>query len=305
MAESPAAAGLRPRGGDVSETIAFVVITGMSGAGKSFAIKCFEDLGFFCVDNLPTTLIPTFADLVARSAQRVHRVALGVDVREGEYLPHLIDAIAALRQRGHQVEVLFVEASDEALVRRYHETRRRHPLGGDGHVHDAIRAERKALAHLREIADRIVDTSALTVHQFRDLLLELYGLPKSRAGLQTSVISFGFKHGIPIDADLVFDVRFLPNPHFVDHLRPRDGRDTGVRDFILKHAESRELLQHLRDLLRFLLPAYQREGKAYLTVAVGCTGGRHRSVAIAEELRRFLEEQGFSPNVVHRDLDRE
>ncbi|MGH7392027.1 MAG: RNase adapter RapZ, partial [Candidatus Rokuibacteriota bacterium] len=262
----------------MGESIAFVVITGMSGAGKSYAIKCFEDMGFFCVDNLPTTLMPTFADLVARSAQRVHRVALGVDVREGEYLPHLLDAIAELRQRRHRVEVLFIEASDEALVRRYHETRRRHPLGGEGHVHDAIRAERKALAHMREIADRIVDTSAFTVHQFRDLLLELYGAPKARAGLQTSVISFGFKHGIPIDADLVFDVRFLPNPHFVDHLRPRDGRDDAVREFILRHEESRELVRRLEDLLRFLLPAYQREGKAYLTVAIGCTGGRHRSV---------------------------
>ncbi len=287
------------------DSIAFVVITGMSGAGKSYAIKCFEDLGFFCVDNLPTTLMPTFADLVGRSAQKIHRVALGVDVREGEYLPHLLDAIAELRQRRHQVEVLFIEASDEALVRRYHETRRRHPLGGEGHVHDAIRAERKALAHMREIADRIIDTSALTVHQFRDLLLELYGVPKTRAGLQTSVISFGFKHGIPIDADLVFDVRFLPNPHFVEHLRPRDGRDAAVREFILAHEESRELVRHLEELLRFLLPAYQREGKAYLTVAIGCTGGRHRSVAIAEELKRFLEEFGFTPNVIHRDLDRE
>jgi UPF0042 nucleotide-binding protein len=289
----------------VAEPIAFVVITGMSGAGKSFAIKCFEDMGFFCVDNLPTTLMPTFADLVAHSAQKIHRVALGVDVREGEYLPHLLDAIAELRTRRHQVEVLFIEASDEALVRRYHETRRRHPLGGEGHVLDAIRAERKALAHMREIADRIVDTSALTVHQFRDLLGELYVSPKARAGLQTSLISFGFKHGIPIDADLVFDVRFLPNPHFVDALRPLDGRDAAVREFIMKHAESHELVQRLQDLLRFLLPAYQREGKAYLTVAVGCTGGRHRSVAVVEELKRFLDDLGFGPSVVHRDLDRE
>ncbi len=289
----------------VDERIPFVVITGLSGAGKSYAIKCFEDMGFFCVDNLPTTLIPTFADLIARSDQKIRRVALGVDVREGEYLPLLLDALAALRQRGHGVEILFVEASDEALVRRYHETRRRHPLGGDGHVLDAIRAERKALAHMREIADRIVDTSALTVHQFKDLLIELYGPGRARPPLSTSLVSFGFKHGIPIDADLVFDVRFLPNPHFVDHLRPRDGRDPEVREFVMKDPESRELVARLEDLLRFLLPAYQREGKAYLTVAVGCTGGRHRSVAIVEELRRFLEELGAAPSVVHRDLDRE
>ena len=286
-------------------SIAFVVVTGMSGAGKSHAIKCLEDMGFYCVDNLPTTLIPTFADLIARSGQKIHRVALGVDVREGEYLPHLLDAVRELRARGHSVEILFLEASDEALVRRYHETRRRHPLGGDGHVHEAIRAERRALAHLREIADRIVDTSSLTVHQFKALLVELFGTPRTRPGLNTSLVSFGFKHGIPIDADLVFDVRFLPNPHFVDALRPLDGRDRRVREFILSHPESQELLKRLQELLAFLLPAYEREGKAYLTVAIGCTGGRHRSVAFVEELRRFMEAQGFAPTVVHRDLDRE
>lgn len=286
-------------------SIAFVVVTGMSGAGKSHAIKCLEDMGFYCVDNLPTTLIPTFADLIARSGQKIHRVALGVDVREGEYLPHLLDAVRELRARGHSVEILFLEASDEALVRRYHETRRRHPLGGDGHVHEAIRAERRALAHLREIADRIVDTSSLTVHQFKALLVELFGTPRTRPGLNTSLVSFGFKHGIPIDADLVFDVRFLPNPHFVDALRPLDGRDRRVREFIMSHPESQELLKRLQELLAFLLPAYEREGKAYLTVAIGCTGGRHRSVAFVEELRRFMEAQGFAPTVVHRDLDRE
>jgi UPF0042 nucleotide-binding protein len=289
----------------VAEAIPFVVITGVSGAGKSYAIKCFEDMGFYCVDNLPTTLIPVFADLIARSEQKIHRVALGIDVREGEYLQHLLDAIAALRARGHAVQVLYVEASDEALVRRYHETRRRHPLGGDGHVLEAIRAERKALAHMREIADRIVDTSAMNVHQFKELLVELYGTPQTRPGLAVSLVSFGFKHGIPIDADLVFDVRFLANPHFVDELRPLDGRDPRVRDFIMKHAESHELLERLESLLKFLVPAYQREGKAYLTVAIGCTGGRHRSVAITEELRRFIESLGLVPNVLHRDLDRE
>jgi UPF0042 nucleotide-binding protein len=257
------------------------------------------------VDNLPTTLIPTFADLVARSTHKMPRVALGVDVREGEYLPHLLDALGELRARGHQVEVLFIEASDEALVRRYHESRRRHPLGGEGNVLDAIRAERKALAQVREVADRVVDTSTLTVHQFRDQLVSMYGGPQARAGMATSLVSFGFKHGVPIDADLVFDVRFLPNPHFVEPLRPLDGRDATVQQFIFEHPESRELLERLEDLLRFLLPAYLREGKAYLTIAIGCTGGRHRSVALVEELRRFLEAEGFPPSVVHRDLERE
>jgi len=285
--------------------LSFVVITGLSGAGKSFAIKCFEDMGFFCVDNLPTTLIPTFADLIMRSEQPIHRVALGVDVREGSYLSRLLDIIRELRTRGHAVEVLFLEASEEALVRRYHETRRRHPLAGDGNALDGIRAERKAMSDLREVADRIVDTSALTVHQLKDRLVELYVAPKARPGLAPSLVSFGFKHGVPFDADLVFDVRFLPNPHFVDALRALDGRDERVRTFVLNHPESKELLRRLEDFLRFVLPCYEREGKAYLTVAIGCTGGRHRSVTVAEELKRFLSGIGYAPTVVHRDLERE
>jgi len=285
--------------------LSFVVITGLSGAGKSFAIKCFEDMGFFCVDNLPTTLIPTFADLIMRSEQPIVRVALGVDVREGAYLSRLLDTIRELRTRGHTVEVLFLEASEEALVRRYHETRRRHPLAGDGNALDGIRAERKALSDLREVADRIVDTTTLNVHQLKDRLVELYVAPKARPGLATSLVSFGFKHGVPFDADLVFDVRFLPNPHFVESLRPLDGRHERVRAFVLDHPESKELLRRLEDLLKFVLPCYEREGKAYLTVAIGCTGGRHRSVTLAEELKRFLTGIGYAPTVVHRDLERE
>jgi UPF0042 nucleotide-binding protein len=287
------------------EPAAFVIITGLSGAGKSHAIKCFEDMGFFCVDNLPTTLIPTFAELIARSRQDVSRVALGIDVREGEYLSHLLESLHELKRRGHAVEVLFLEASEESLVRRYHESRRRHPLGTEGNVLDAIRAERKAMAHMREVADRIIETSNLNVHQLKAQLSELYVTPHVRSGLTASLVSFGFKHGIPFDADLVFDVRFLPNPHFVDELRALDGRDRRVRDFVLGHEEARELMTRLRDLLKFLLPFYQREGKAYLTVAVGCTGGRHRSVTFVEELRAFLDSLGYTPTVVHRDLNRE
>jgi RNase adapter protein RapZ len=289
----------------MADSITFVVITGLSGAGKSYAIKCFEDMGFFCVDNLPTTLIPTFADLVARSNDTITRVALGVDVREGEYLTHLLDTLGELRGRGHTVEVLFLEASEESLVRRYRETRRRHPLAADGSVVDGIRSERKTLTTMREVADRIIDTSALTVHQLKDLLIEAYVAPGSRTGLTISLVSFGFKYGVPFDADLVFDVRFLANPHFVETLRPLDGRDARVREFILAHEESRELLRRLQDFLGFVLPAYQREGKAYLTVAVGCTGGRHRSVALVEELKRFLDGLGLAATVIHRDLDRE
>jgi len=285
--------------------IRFVVITGLSGAGKSYAIKCFEDLGYFCVDNLPTTLIPTFAELCAESSRDIRKIALGVDVREGEYLAHLIDALKELRASGHRPEVLFLEAADETLVRRYHESRRRHPLAGEGSVLDGIRAERRALAHLREEADRIIDTTGLTVHQLKDRLIESYAAREAREGLTVSLVSFGFKHGIPYDADLVFDVRFLPNPHFVEELRQLDGRDPAVQKFVFAHDESRELLGRFEDLVRFLLPLYRREGKAYLTVAIGCTGGRHRSVTLVESLRTFVEALGVVPIVRHRDLDRE
>ncbi len=283
----------------------FVVITGLSGAGKSVAIKVFEDVGYFCVDNLPTTLIPTFAELAARSTRAIQSVALGVDVREREYLSHLTDALRELRRLDVPVEVLFLEASDETLVRRYHESRRQHPLAGEGTLLDGIRAERAAMADFREIADRILDTSLMTVHQFRERLMELYGAQKARPGLKTTLISFGYKHGLPYDADLVLDVRFLPNPHFVDELRALDGRDPRIQDFIFTHDESRQLLERIQDLLRFLLPFYHREGKAYLTVAVGCTGGRHRSVALVEALRAFLERLDLPPRIVHRDIARE
>jgi RNase adapter protein RapZ len=199
-----------------------------------------------------------------------------------------------------------LESHEEALVRRFHETRRRHPLGDESRsVLEAIRAERKAMAHLREIADRIIDTSGLTVHQLKARLAELYVVPAARTGLATSLVSFGFKHGLPVDADLVFDVRFLPNPHFVDALRPLDGRDERVRRFVVEQAATVGFMARLKSLLEFLLPSYQGEGKAYLTIAIGCTGGRHRSVALVEELRRVLGELGFEATVTHRDLERE
>jgi len=287
------------------EPMHFVIVTGLSGAGKSYAIKCLEDLSYFCVDNLPTALIPTFAELCANSSRGIRTIALGVDVREGEYLANMVETIQELRARGHRVDVLFLEASDETLVRRYHETRRRHPLAGEGNVIDGIRAERKALAHLREIANRVLDTTSLTVHQLKDQLVHSYGPQEARGSLTVSLVSFGFKHGVPYDADLVFDVRFLPNPHFVDRLRALDGRDPAVEEFVMSFSESRELLSRLEGLLKFLLPLYEREGKAYLTVAIGCTGGRHRSVMLVEALRSFLTGLGLSPIVRHRDLDRE
>jgi RNase adapter protein RapZ len=284
------------------ERLRLIIITGLSGAGKSWAIKCFEDMGYYCVDNLPTTLIPTFAELCAHSTRRIVRIALGVDIREREYLDSVVEVLGELRGAGHLTEVLFLEASEEALVRRYHETRRRHPVSA-GSVLDGIREERKLLANLRELADRVIDTSQITVHELRHRLVELYG-EAARPGLSVNLLSFGYKFGVPYEADLVFDCRFLPNPFFVEGLKSQDGRAAAVRQFVIEQPEGRELIARLRDLLTYLLPRYQQEGKAYLTVAIGCTGGRHRSVALAEELRPFVDAQGVPVTVTHRDVDR-
>jgi UPF0042 nucleotide-binding protein len=287
---------------ETGERLRLIIITGLSGAGKSWAIKCFEDLGYYCVDNLPTTLIPTFAELCVHSTRRITRIALGVDIREREYLHSVVDVLSELRGAGYLTEVLFLEASEEALIRRYHETRRRHPVSS-GSLLDGIREERKLLANLRELADRVIDTSRITVHELRQRLVELYG-EAAPPGLSVNLLSFGYKFGVPYEADLVFDCRFLPNPFFVEGLKAQDGRALAVRQFVVEQPEGRELITRLRDLLAYLLPRYVKEGKAYLTVAVGCTGGRHRSVALVEELQGFVEEQGIPVTVTHRDVDR-
>jgi UPF0042 nucleotide-binding protein len=286
---------------DAGERLRLIIITGLSGAGKSWAIKCFEDMGYYCVDNLPTTLIPTFAELCAHSTRRIGRIALGVDIREREYLHSVVEVLGELRGAGYLTEVLFLEASEEALVRRYHETRRRHPVSSASLL-DGIREERKLLANLRELADRVIDTSQSTVHELRQRLVELYG-EAAPPGLSVNLLSFGYKFGVPYEADLVFDCRFLPNPFFVEGLKEQDGRAGAVRRFVVEQPEGRELMERLRDLLAYLLPRYQKEGKAYLTVAIGCTGGRHRSVALVEELRGFVQDRGVSVTVTHRDVD--
>jgi UPF0042 nucleotide-binding protein len=225
-----------------------------------------------------------------------------VDIREREYLAPIVEVLSELRAAGHHTEVLFLEASEEALVRRYHETRRRHPVSS-GSLLDGIREEKKLLANLRELADRVIDTSQTTVHELRRRLVELYG-EAAPTGLSVNLLSFGYKFGVPYEADLVFDCRFLPNPFFVDALKTQDGRAPAVRRFVLEQPDGHELIARLRDLLAYLLPHYQREGKTYLTVAVGCTGGRHRSVALVEELRESVEAHGVPVNVTHRDVDR-
>jgi UPF0042 nucleotide-binding protein len=278
----------------------FVVITGLSGAGRSLAADELEDLGWFVIDNLPAELIPKVMELVQAPTSATDRVALVVGI--GAYDADLLSALGALRASVARVRVLYLDAATEVLVRRYESTRRRHPLLGPGDgVADAIEAERSLLESVKAEADVVVDTSGLTVHDLHDRMVDLFGDTRIDAAMQTRVISFGYKHGLPLDVDLVLDCRFLPNPHWVEDLRPLTGLDEAVRTFVVGQAEAQDFLGHLDELLGMLLPAYVSEGKAYLTIALGCTGGRHRSVVIAEEVASLLRRQGFTPTVVHRD----
>ena len=278
----------------------FLIITGVSGAGGSTAADTFEDLGWFVIDNLPPALISKVAELVQVPGANTERVALVV--RTEHYLDELIRALEQLRTTA-RVRVLFLEASDEVLVRRYENTRRRHPLGDAERVSEAIERERALLDPVKALADVVVDTSDLNVHQLRDRLRDLFA-QQIETPMQTSIVSFGYKHGLPLDVDLVFDCRFLPNPHWVDDLRPLSGLDQPVREYVCGQADTTEFLAKLDELLALLLPAFVKEGKTYLSIAVGCTGGRHRSVVIAQELAQLLRGQGFEPMVKHRDLDR-
>jgi len=283
----------------------FVVLTGLSGAGKSQAIRALEDLGYFCVDNLPTTLIPMLAELSQRAESDLKKVAIVVDVREGAFLSRFPKALRKLRaMRGLNPALIFLEASDDALVRRFSETRRPHPLAHDRPVIDGIREERERLGSIRELADEIVDTTDLTVHELRETFMSLSRGRSPRGRMLITFTSFGFKHGVPAESDLVFDVRCLPNPHFVPELRMRTGRDRLVVRFMNEHEATGAFLEKIIEFLRFVVPHYVAEGKSYLTVSVGCTGGRHRSVMMAEALRRHLADlDGVRLRVRHRDID--
>ena len=282
----------------------FVIITGLSGAGRSTAGATFEDLGWFVIDNLPPALIPRVADLAEKSGAETERIALVVWTSPFfEDLLPAIDQLADSHAAG-RVRILFLEARDDVLVRRYEGSRRKHPVEGEGGgVSDAIARERHVLEPVKARADVVVDTSDLNVHQLRDRLVELFASNEPSA-MQTSVVSFGYMHGIPLDVDLVLDCRFLPNPHWVDELRPHPGTDPRVRKYVMDQPETKQFLDKLDDLLGLLLPSYVKEGKSYLTIAVGCTGGKHRSVVLAEELGRILSEHGFDPTVHHRDITR-
>jgi RNase adapter protein RapZ len=279
----------------------FVIITGLSGAGRSQSAAVFEDLGWYVMDNIPTALITKVADLVSGPGPEAQRLALVVG-RDAGQLGELETSIKQLQASGDRVKVLFLDASDEVLVRRFEGTRRRHPFGQE-RVLEAIFDERQRLEGIKEMADVVVDTTDLNVHQLRERLGELFSDGESTA-MQILVLSFGFKHGVPLDADNVLDVRFLPNPHWVERLWPLTGLDEPVRRYVLGQPEAKEFLERIEHLLAFLVPAYIHEGKSYLTLAVGCTGGRHRSVVLAEEIANSLRKKGYSPSVTHRDVER-
>jgi UPF0042 nucleotide-binding protein len=279
----------------------FLIITGMSGAGRSQAGATLEDLGWFVIDNLPTALIIDAAQLIAAPGTGTDRVALVVG-RHAEQLDELEPAVQELRRGGSVVRMLYLDASDEVLVRRFEGTRRRHPHGQEG-VTEAITLERTRLEPIRALADVVVDTTDLNVNQLRERLIDLF-TTDGEDRMHISVVSFGFKHGVPPDVDNMFDARFLPNPYWIEELRPLSGLDAAVRNYVLRQPEAQDFVTKIDDLLAFLLPAYTNEGKAYLTVAIGCTGGRHRSVSLVEELAARIRSHGYDPAVYHRDINR-
>jgi RNase adapter protein RapZ len=281
-----------------------VIITGLSGAGRSTAAKSLEDLGWFVVDNLPPGLLPTMVDLAARSSGAVTKMAAVVDVRSRAFSTDLKSAISDLGARRASARVVYLEAADDTLVRRFDSERRPHPLQGTGRVTDGIAAERELLREVRGDADLVLDTSRLNVHELRARMRDFFG-GGTASGVRLSIVSFGFKYGLPVDADLVADCRFLPNPHWIAELAPLTGKDEPARDYILSQPGAKEFLHHYAELLRVVLPGYEREGKRFVTLAVGCTGGKHRSVAIADELAARIADAGADVQVVHRDLGRE
>jgi UPF0042 nucleotide-binding protein len=280
-----------------------VILTGLSGSGKSTVLKTFEDLGFYCVDNLPVELIPIFSELHFGGSSEISRAALLVDAREGGQLASLPETIRQLHREGLPIELVYIEATEESLLRRFSETRRPHPLGHDKPVRVGLRQERQLMAPIRKIADLVIDTSRFNVHELRQFITERFRT-RGKQPLLVSLVSFGYRYGVPVDADLVFDVRFLPNPHFVPKLRRFSGKDKRVARYIRSFPQTAEFLRRIEGLLNFLIPHYIREGKSYLTIAFGCTGGRHRSVMLAEAIQRSLAKHGFPAKVLHRDLTR-
>jgi RNase adapter protein RapZ len=279
-----------------------VILTGLSGSGKSTVLHAFEDMGFYCVDNLPVELIPIFAELHAAGEGDFARAALLVDAREGQQLEKLPPLLKHLKKE-HPIALVFIEANEDALLRRYSETRRPHPLGKNFSVRESLRHERALMDPIRKLADVVIDSTQFNVHELRHFITARFKNPDKRPML-VSVVSFGYRYGVPSDADLVFDVRFLPNPHFVPRLRPYTGKDAKVRRYIRSFPQTAEFLRRIDGLLTYLIPHYIREGKSYLTIAFGCTGGKHRSVMLAESVKKSLGKRSYSSKVVHRDIEK-
>lgn len=280
-----------------------VIITGLSGSGKSMAIDALEDVGYFCVDNLPVLLLPKFLELHSGGVSEIQKLAFGMDLRQKEFVKNYQEIFHLLRKEGYRFVVLFLECTEEVLLKRYSETRRQHPIANGANLVDRIRSEKRQLKGLKEMADKIIDTSNLTVHQLKDVIIQhaLQGVKTER--MRISVLSFGFKYGVPLEADLLIDVRFIPNPYFMPELKKLDGKDERVQQFVTKWTETREFFEKYFALLEYLLPLYEREGKSYLTIAVGCTGGRHRSVTVAEKIFEHLKEEKRGLTLKHRDID--
>lgn len=279
-----------------------IVVTGLSGSGRSAALKAFEDIGFYCVDNLPLALLSAFVGF-AQQSEETNRTAIGIDIREKGFPQNFPMLYGRLKSQGYTIEMVFLDASDQTIVRRFSETRRPHPLAkGTTSLVDGIRKEREALSEVKKRADRIIDTSDYTVHDLRQAVEREYSASDSDRPMVVTVVTFGYKFGVPYDLDLLFDLRFLPNPHFVPELRPLTGEDVSVREYIMENADSKEFLKKLQEFLEYLLPRYRREGKSYLTIGFGCTGGRHRSVALSLIIAARLRESGYDVIVKHRDI---
>jgi RNase adapter protein RapZ len=288
----------------MADGLDIIIITGLSGSGKSFAIRALEDNGFFCVDNLPALLIPKFIDLAQGYQEEIRRIALGVDLRGSQFLQALPQVLSDVRAAGHHAQILFFDASDEVLLRRCSETRRPHPLAGQDSIQDGISRERKALEPIRGLADKVIDTSDFNVHQLKREMEQEFCDALQARHMALFFTSFGYKYGIPHDTDMIFDVRFLPNPYFVNELRAKTGLDLEVRNYVLSNQETRDFLDRLYGLLEFTLPLYEREGKSSLTLALGCTGGRHRSVVLVQELQQRFGGGHLRIHVKHRDIDK-
>lgn len=281
----------------------FVIVTGMSGGGKRTAQKMLEDMGFYCVDNLPVSLIEKFVELIATPNSEISKVALGLDVRADQSFEEANDVLRQLREKGYQFEILFMDADESALIKRYKESRRVHPLAEDGRIEEGVRKERKILERIRKEANYVIDTSNLLTRELKEELEHIFVQNEEYNNLMVTVMSFGFKYGIPADADLVFDVRFLPNPYYIEELKSMTGNDRPVRDFVMKAEESEIFLEKLEDMVSFLLPNYVKEGKYRLVIAIGCTGGQHRSVTLANELyERMKKQRQFGMKLYHRDI---